>query len=119
MLGGTISGNFDTNYGGGVHVAGMGNFTMLGGTISGNEANTGGGVYVDNSGTFTKSGNSTIYGDDDTTHTPNSTENTARYGANNGHAVYVVSGPKKRNSPAGGYVDLDSELSYPAGGWEL
>ena len=40
-----------SNGGGGVYV-GSGNFTMNGGTISGNTANTGGGVYVYN-GTFT------------------------------------------------------------------
>ncbi|QQO09974.1 right-handed parallel beta-helix repeat-containing protein [Breznakiella homolactica] len=55
---GTISGNM----GGGVDVSWNGNFTMSGGTISGNTANNGGGatlgggVYINTYGNFTMSG---------------------------------------------------------------
>jgi len=56
MSGGTISGN-KTQWGGGVHVY-SGTFTMSGGTISGNTATeAGGGVYVNDGGaTFVMSG---------------------------------------------------------------
>jgi hypothetical protein len=123
MSGGTISGNtaegtLSSTGGGGVYVHG-GSFTMSGGTISGNTANNllisyGGGVYV-TGGTFTKTGG-TIYGDTNTAHTEGDDENTA--GSGNGHAVYVQSGPKKRNSTAGPSVNLDSAQSGAAGGWE-
>jgi hypothetical protein len=127
MSGGEISGNTASgspNYGngGGVYVSG-GTFTMSGGTISGNTAsgssdysNGGGGVYIDSStSTFTKSGQSTIYGDTDTTHTKGSTENTAVSGI--GHAVYV-SYSERRNTTAGPDVDLDSTKDGAAEGWE-
>jgi hypothetical protein len=87
MSGGTISGN-TADFGGGVSVT-TGIFTMSGGTISGNSAgNYGDGVFVDG-GTFTKTGG-IIYGDTDNTHTPGSTTNTATSTSNpgtNGHAV--------------------------------
>ena len=55
MYGGTITGN-KANYGGGVNVDQYGKFEMSGGEISGNKANQdGGGVYV-NYGTFTMDG---------------------------------------------------------------
>ena len=55
LLRSTISGNTATD-GGGVFVR-VGEFTMSGGTISGNTAdNNGGGVYVVEGGTFTKTG---------------------------------------------------------------
>ncbi|MDR2144159.1 MAG: hypothetical protein LBP29_07300, partial [Treponema sp.] len=103
MNGGTISNN-EAAFGGGVYVLGGGIFNMSQGTVSGNKAGSrGGGVYVGMSGTFTKTGG-IIYGDTDTTHTPNSTENTAASG--NGHAVYVSS-TKKRDSTAGAGINLD------------
>jgi hypothetical protein len=88
--------------------------------ISGNTAtyssySYGGGVYVA-SGTFTKQSGGIIYGDTNTTHTAGSTENTATNG--NGHAVYVYSGSKKRNSTTGESVTLDSAKYGTAGGWE-
>ncbi|GHV94747.1 hypothetical protein AGMMS50293_10670 [Spirochaetia bacterium] len=60
-------------------------------------------------GTFTKKGG-TIYGDTDTTHTADSTENTATSG--NGHAVCLSDG-KKRNSDA----DIGVNLYASSGGW--
>jgi hypothetical protein len=54
MNGGTISGNSATHYGGG-GVRNFGEFTMNGGTISGNSAGYGGGVRFD-SGEFTMNG---------------------------------------------------------------
>ncbi|MDR0638175.1 MAG: hypothetical protein LBG27_04610 [Spirochaetaceae bacterium] len=57
-----------TDGGGGVRVAGSGIFTMNGGEISGNAADSvGGGVFIGNSGVFTMnggtiSGNSTLWG---------------------------------------------------------
>ena len=56
MNGGIISGN-TANSGAGVHL-GSGTFTMNGGTVSGNTADNGGGVYV--SGTFTKTGGAIV-----------------------------------------------------------
>jgi hypothetical protein len=53
MIGGAISGNTASYYGGGVYVS-NGTFEMTGGTISGNTASEGGGVYV-RSRTFTMS----------------------------------------------------------------
>jgi hypothetical protein len=110
MEGGTISGNTASS-GGGVFVETFATFTMNGGTISGNTAVSGGGVYP--VGTFTKTGG-TIYGDNDTTHTSDSDENTATSG--NGHAVYA--GARKRNTTAGPGVALDSTKTGAAGGWE-
>ena len=54
MTGGTISGNTAHYYGGGVYVSNGGLFTMASGMISGNSARyDGGGVYVAEDGTFT------------------------------------------------------------------
>ena len=61
----------------------------------------GGGVYVGSNGTFTKSGG-TIYGSDG-----GALENSADSDTN-GYAVYVLTGPKKRNTTAGESVSLDS-----------
>jgi len=56
LRGGTISGN-TADEGGGVYVGRDGTFIMAGGTISGNKANmNGGGVYVGIGGTFTMLG---------------------------------------------------------------
>jgi uncharacterized repeat protein (TIGR02543 family) len=93
---------------GGVYV--YGTFTQSGGTISGNTADYGGGVYV--GGTFTKQSGGTIYGSD----ASDTLKNTAPSG--NGHAVYVSSGSKTRNSTAGVGVTLNSAISGAAGGWE-
>jgi uncharacterized repeat protein (TIGR02543 family) len=112
MSGGTISGNTASSYrGGGVYVY-DGTFTMSGGTISGNAASDGGGVYV--SGAFTKQSGGIIYGSD----AGAALKNTATSGESNGHAVYVWSGSKKRNTTAGVGVTLDSSIAGPAGGWE-
>jgi hypothetical protein len=64
-------------------------------------------VYV-NSGTFTKTGG-ILYGSNASLDT---LKNTA---GSNGHAVYVRSGSKERNSTAGAAVNLDSRT---AANWE-
>jgi hypothetical protein len=104
--GATISGNSIYDYydnGSGVRVDNA-TFNMSGGTISGNSAKggyngRGGGVFVSINGIFNKTGDSVIYGDNDTTN--NAPENTAGSGGQgntNGHAVYYEKGPKYRNS---------------------
>jgi hypothetical protein len=91
MNGGTISNNVSA-FGGGVELyqnkgaaAPCPQFTMTGGVIKGNKATIGGGVYIYR-GDFKKTGG-TIYGDTDTTHTPDANENTST--DNNGHAIYA------------------------------
>jgi hypothetical protein len=108
MKGGEISGNTASEDGGGVGVW-EGTFTMEGGTISGNTAGEwgGGGVGVGGNSTFTKKGG-TIYGDNDTAHTPDSTENTASSG--DGHAVQLAGG-KGRNATAGAEVKLYAQYN--------
>jgi hypothetical protein len=122
MSGGTISGNTVSSsysdsysYGGGVCVSSGTSFTMSGGTISGNTASAyyygyGGGVFVDGGAFFTKQGG-TIYG----SNASSLYMNTADY---DGHAVYVSSGSKKRNTTAGTGVTLNSSVSGSSGGWE-
>jgi hypothetical protein len=92
-----------------VYVIGM-SFDMSGGAVSGNAAVSssdsarGGGVYVDTDGKFAKqSGGTIIYG--------SNAEDTLKNTAGNntqGHAAYVYSGSKKRNSTAGEGITLDS-----------
>jgi uncharacterized protein YjdB len=110
MEGGEISGN-TAYFGGGVGIEQgytiSGTFIMEGGEISGNVAYSGGGVSV--AGTFTKSGG-TIYGDDNTTHSVASNENTATSG--DGHAVWAG---LKRNSTADSVVSLYA--SYNGNTW--
>ncbi|MDR2101256.1 MAG: hypothetical protein LBP43_01645, partial [Treponema sp.] len=96
--------------GGGVSVHDGGTFTLEGGSITGNTAESthggGGGVYVRNDGTFTKSGDSTI---DDTN------------SALSGKVAFVyINGNtmKVRNATAGPNIDLDSSKDGDAGGWE-
>jgi hypothetical protein len=105
MKGGTISGN-TAKGGGGVRADTDAVFTLENGTISGNTAGEwgGGGVKVGENGTFTKKGG-IIYGDTDATHTADRTENTAT--ADNGHAVQLDGeGAKKRDTDAGAGVKL-------------
>jgi hypothetical protein len=85
---------------------------MTGGTISGNTATngSGGGVSVYGTGTFKKTAG-TIYGN---VGTP--LANTATSG--NGHAVYVNTDTKKRDSTAGTEDNLDSTKTGAAGDWE-
>ena len=54
--GGVITGGNNWIGNGGVYAAEYGNFTMTGGTITGNTGRIGGGVYVDKHGSFTMSG---------------------------------------------------------------
>jgi uncharacterized repeat protein (TIGR02543 family) len=114
MSGGEISGNTASSSGGGVYISG-GTFTMNNGEISGNTAYSsyGGGVYV-GSGTFSKDVRATIYG----SNARDALKNTASQGDSYGHAVYVSSGGKKRNTTAGWGVALDSVKSGVVGGWE-
>jgi hypothetical protein len=114
LVTGNSSSSSDYSGGGGVYVRG-GTFTMeVDSTVSGNRAyyssSTGGGVKVA-AGTFTKRGG-IIYGDTNTTHTADSTENTALNG--DGHAVYLYNG-KKRNSTAGTAVKLYAKRSDSGG----
>jgi hypothetical protein len=86
---------------------------MSDGTISGNTARYGGGLFI-LSGTFTKQQGGIIYGSD----ADNTLQNDATYGGSYGDAVYVGSGPKKRNSTAGEGVTMNSAQSGSKGGWE-
>jgi parallel beta-helix repeat protein len=108
MSAGTISNNTASS-GGGVNAFSV---TMSAGTISGNTAASGGGVY---SNSITKTGTAVIYGDTDSTHTPDTTENTATGG--NGHAVLLSDG-RKRNGDALAGQNLNSGQPGSAGGWE-
>jgi hypothetical protein len=119
MEAGEISDN-SANNGGGCGGGGVFNakatFTMEGGEISGNTVGNyyygaGGGVYV-STGTFTKTGG-IIYGDDDTTHTLGSKENTAALG---GHAIYLVSG-NVLNTEAGTGLLLYAQRSTSSDSW--
>jgi parallel beta-helix repeat protein len=108
----SVSGNTASSNGGGVYVTSNGMFTIQdNASVSDNTASSGGGIYVAE-GTFIKKGG-TIYGDTDTTHTADSDENTATSG--NGHAVYLQSSSKKRNSTAGPTVNLYA--TYIGGAW--
>ena len=117
MNGGEISGN-RAYYGGGVS---SGTFTMTGGEISRNTASggtssSGGGVSVSN--TFTKTGGTiTGYASDP------ANGNVVRNGSgavqsDRGHAVYVDSGSKRRETTAGPAVNMNSTVDGAAGGWE-
>jgi hypothetical protein len=113
MHGGSIDDNAaHGSGGGGVYFggSGTGTFAMDGGTISGNTAaGDGGGVYVYYPFDFNKSGG-TIYGSNEA---DSQLKNTAT--SNNGHAVYLASGPYKRDSTAGPGVTLNSDGT---GDWE-
>jgi hypothetical protein len=120
MQSGKITDNTTSASGGGVYVN-FGTFTMQSGEISGNTTTVynsyGGGVYVASSGTFTKTGG-TITGYADDAVNGNAVKNGSVVQNNRGHAVYVYSGSKRRESTAGPGVNLDSSISGAAGGWE-
>jgi hypothetical protein len=125
MYSGAITTNTAYNYGGGVYVFGFpaSAFTMHGGAILGNSAKTGGGgVAVDTGNSFTKQPASStntsgaIYGYDGTSY-GNRVENAGITLNGYGHAVYIVDGPKTRNSTAGGDISLDSTVDGADGGW--
>jgi hypothetical protein len=111
MQGGAVSGNTSLGNGGGVYTAGPaggglgGTFTMQGGTIGGNKANTGGGVHVATDGFFAKS-LGTIYGAGAVSGSGAANANSAD--TNNGHAAYAQDGPKERKNTAGLGVSLNS-----------
>jgi hypothetical protein len=110
MLGGDITGNSAGGAGGGVYAS---TFIMKDGVISVNASKRyGGGVYANNS--FTKVGTAgIIYG----SNAADGNGNTAS-SDENGHAVYVYSGSKKRNTTARASTAMDSSKDGPAGGWE-
>ena len=111
MSGGSISNNrglSSTEGGGGIWMM-TGIFSMTGGVMSGNTTTGRGGAVLVYSGTFTKTGSSIIYGNNEGT---NSNTATAAAG---GHAVYVWSPVRTRNTTAGEGVDLNSGT---AANWE-
>jgi len=123
MDGGKISGNTATS-GGGVYNMG-GNFVIDGGEISGNTASTyGGGVwcwtgkgapyesFIKTGGIITGYASDTLNGN-----AVKSSSGVAQ--SNRGHAVYIDSSPvMRRETTAGPGVNLDSEKSGAAGGWQ-
>jgi hypothetical protein len=123
MNGGTISNNETSGRGGGVDVwasLGFVYFTMCGGTISGNTASGSGGgvsVYTD-PGTATFKKADADDGDSGVIYGSNADAVLKNTAGGNGDAVYVESGPKKRNSTAGPDVTLDSDISGAGGGWD-
>jgi hypothetical protein len=107
MSGGEIRENH-ASFGGGVCVQATttttsgGTFTMSDGEIWGNSADkNGGGVYVKGNGHFAKTGESVIYGKNETGAVDGYSNKVG--GAYSGNAVYVDSSPtkKKRDSTAG------------------
>jgi hypothetical protein len=112
------SGTGATDGGGGVYISNTSSFYMyIRGTISGNRsAGSGGGVFVASGGYFEKTGG-TIYGDtkDGSTPEDDALKNTA---GGDGQAVYVETGPERRNTTAGPTATLDSSQSGSSGGWE-
>jgi hypothetical protein len=121
MKGGSISGN--TGGTGTVMLWSASRFTMEGGVIAGNtSAGAGGAVYlnIDQNNNFIKKGG-IIYGDTDTSHTPDSTENTSARGM--GHAVFVKTGwdynhpGKQRNADTGPEVLLYASSNGGTASW--
>jgi hypothetical protein len=111
-----IQDNMTVNRGGGVYVSGNGStFNMEGGTIQGNitssSTNTagGGGVYVTTNSIFSKTGG-TITGSNASPGPPDDLRNMTNDNSR-GHAVYCLSGGKKRNTTAGPGVNLDSSTT--------
>jgi hypothetical protein len=101
--------------GGGVAVSGdedgQGEFTMEGGTISGNTAAMGGGgvaaVNMGSSPSFSKAGGGTIYGDTD--NTPGGNANTATSGSTGrGHAVFYIVEMDEQYNPVTSYYRDDT-----------
>jgi uncharacterized repeat protein (TIGR02543 family) len=136
MEGGKISNNSSTGYsnngeGGGVKVNNYGIFEMKGGEISGNSSNgNGGGVFVTTNGTFIKTAG-VIYGDDDNiAYKDNNTngdptDNTAKTGNTNGHAVYYYAGPSTKyyrnvtlEDNPGGNINTSDEKPASSGAGE-
>jgi uncharacterized repeat protein (TIGR02543 family) len=111
MNNGVVSGNIANGSGGGVYIN-AGAFIMKDGELSGNTAaSNGGGVFVNSNHTFTKASSGVIYGSDASA----GLKNTA--GSGNGHAVYAVSGPKKRNSTVEAGETMNSAQTGAEGGW--
>jgi formylglycine-generating enzyme required for sulfatase activity len=95
MYGGTISGNTRSDFGGGVCLS-QGTFDMYGGTISGNTASYGGGVYTSGN---TTGGIGTVF----TMHGGVISSNTASYGGGgvyNGRTFRIVTGTIYGNTEA-------------------
>jgi hypothetical protein len=144
MYGGSISQNKSTStsgvaQGGGVHISGAGNVVaMHGGDISGNDVkgavgtshtdgSFGGGIYMLGANSFTKApfGDSTTSGTINGGTEPEAPNRVLQYHlyvevllqSNKGHAVYLDSPPRKRETTAGPSVTLDSAISGADGGW--
>jgi predicted outer membrane repeat protein len=111
-----IFGNTASSSGGGVYVSGS-TFTTNNSEIYFNSASSGGGVYVAGGARIIKIGG-TVYG----YIMGDSRRNTATAGItgnDRGHAVYVNSSPnKRRENTAGPELNLDSDITGTAGGWE-
>jgi hypothetical protein len=79
-------------------------------------------VAVDAGSSFTKqpapstNTSGAVYGYDETSY-GNKVENAGITLNGYGHAVYIVDGPKTRDSTAGGDVSLNSDVAGTAGGW--
>jgi hypothetical protein len=113
-----LGGSLYESFGGGVY-AGNSTFTMSGGEISGNSTSSyGGGVYVLGS-MFTKSstgGLITGYGNNTVNGNKVVTNGVVQSGQ--GHAVYVVGNPaKKQENTVPANKALDSRVDGAAGGW--
>jgi hypothetical protein len=125
MNGGSILGNTAGQSGGGVSVdtinGGAPSFTMAGGTIAENQAGTyGGGVYITAGGVFKKQPlvvngpSGVIYGYGTDNPGSNFVKGTLGIETTHGHAVYVESGPKKRETTVSPDQHLDSAATA---GW--
>jgi hypothetical protein len=124
--GGTISNNTADQTGGGIYVGPAGlALTMRGGTIAGNTAAaSGGGVGVMSGvGVFIKApliaGNASgiIYGNDGTANANKSTMGVDSLLNDQGHAVFITDGPKRRETTVMPDETLDSTVEGVEGGW--
>jgi hypothetical protein len=126
LTGGTIADNTAGSNGGGVFLRDdAGTFTMNGGTIAGNTAGTsGGGVGVMSGvGVFIKEplveggASGIIYGNDGTPNANKATLGVTNVLNDQGHAVFITDGPKKRELTVLPDQKLDSRETGEAGGW--
>jgi hypothetical protein len=126
MSGGTITDNTTSMIGGGVRVHSDGTFTMQGGIIAGNTAGSaGGGVYISGAGVFTKApfdpdannASGIIYGNDGSASRNKATLGVTNELNNMGHAVYIETGPKRRELTVMPDQRLTTTYDGEAGGW--
>jgi hypothetical protein len=128
MLSGSISENTAASDGGGVYIwsdSGSAEFTMSGGVISGNtasgSASFGGGVYVNQTAVFKKepkdlatTTSGVIYGKDEGVNNNTAKDASGNLLSGNGHAVYVVTDSKYRDTTVPESMELRSSDSV---GW--